>query len=411
MPAKNTARERPARGRPTVAPETPAVAFDPTPMRRPLLAWYRRTRRDLPWRRTRDPYRIWVSEILLQQTRVDVVVPFYERFLAQFPDIATLAAAPRESVLQAWAGLGYYARARNLHAAAQQIVAAHGGRFPEDADAVRGLPGIGPYTAGAIRSIAFGAAAPILDGNVVRVFARWFGLDGDVDSPVLRRDMWATAARWAEGSDPGDANQALMELGATVCTKPIPRCEICPVEALCAARRTGRECTLPRARARPAPRTVRLEAGWVQRRGRVLLVRRSGGKLLQDWWELPSSSAAKRGAPPGARLAAALHERLGLESATPRRVTEVRHAILEHRIEASLFAIEAAGGSDDGVRRASSAARPARRGSIASLDHPAIEMRWIRRDELAVLPLSTLTRKLLGAMECEKKTSGRNGRS
>jgi A/G-specific adenine glycosylase len=293
--------------------------------RRALLGWYRRQRRDLPWRRSCDPYAIWVAEIMLQQTRVDVVVPYYERFLAQYPSAAHLAAARLEDVLRAWAGLGYYTRARSLHAAARRVVHEHAGRVPADLEALRALPGIGRYTAGAIASVAFGQPAPVLDGNVTRVLARLFGADTDVDSGAARRQLWAWATEWAAGRDPGAANQSLMELGATICTKPIPRCGICPLSAACVALQSGRERQLPRPRVRAAPVRIDLEAVLASRGGRLLLVRRTSGTLLRDWWELPACRVERRAG--GAAAAARLREQLGVEVGPLQPLADLRHGI------------------------------------------------------------------------------------
>src|SRR5512134_738690 len=214
-------------------------------VRRALLAWYRRERRDLPWRRTRDPWAIWVSETMLQQTRVETVIPYYERFMQRFPNVAALADADTDELMSHWAGLGYYSRARNLKAAASQVVREHGGRVPGDVEALRALPGVGRYTAGALASIAFDRPAPIVDGNVARVLARLLDLDLDVRSPAGQRRLWAEAEALANGPSPGDLNQALMELGALVCTPRTPRCADCPVRRRCRGRAAGRAEALP----------------------------------------------------------------------------------------------------------------------------------------------------------------------
>jgi A/G-specific adenine glycosylase len=206
---------------------------DDAALRRSLLAWYRREARDLPWRRTADPYAIWVSEIMLQQTRVDVAKPYFQRWMARFPTVHALAAAKEEAVLQAWSGLGYYRRARNLHAAARRI-AADG--MPSDAASLRELPGVGAYTAGAIASIAFGERVPAVDGNVVRVLARLHAWTGSASSPRLTKQVQAAAERLVPARGAGDWNQALMDLGATVCTPKAPRCDSCPVARLCKAK-------------------------------------------------------------------------------------------------------------------------------------------------------------------------------
>ncbi len=198
---------------------------------RRLLGWYRKAARDLPWRRTREPYRVWVSEIMLQQTQVATVLPRYEAWFARFPDIPALARAETDAVLKAWEGLGYYRRARLLHAAARQIMDRHGGRFPQAFDDIVALPGIGRSTAGAIASICFGARAPVLDGNVKRVLERWHG-----EPKARERRLWELAGKAiADAPEPGDWNQAMMELGATVCTPRSPACEACPVKGDCAS--------------------------------------------------------------------------------------------------------------------------------------------------------------------------------
>ncbi len=215
---------------------------------RDLTAWYRRHARDLPWRRTREPYAVWISEVMLQQTQVATVLPRFAAWLARFPDIATLAQAAPDAVLKAWEGLGYYRRARLLHEAARRIMAGHGGRFPEDFDAILGLPGIGRSTAGAIASVCFGQATPVLDGNVRRVLARWHGLPDAKDAALWR----LAEAAIMHAPEPGEWNQAMMELGATVCLPRAPGCAACPVARHCASARMPAEA-MPTGRAsRPA---------------------------------------------------------------------------------------------------------------------------------------------------------------
>src|SRR6202049_4537333 len=206
-------------------------------MRRRLLLWYQERKRDLPWRRTRDPYRIWLSEIMLQQTRVAAVIPYYERFLASFPNMQALARARTDRVLANWAGLGYYSRARNLQRAAKEMVSRHAGNFPREYEAALALPGIGRYTAAAVLSIAYDAPHAVLDGNVARVLARIGALHGDLRAPALWRELEATAQHLLARNASGDWNQAMMELGATVCTPKSPRCGECPVEKWCRARK------------------------------------------------------------------------------------------------------------------------------------------------------------------------------
>jgi A/G-specific adenine glycosylase len=233
---------------------------------------------------------VWVSEIMLQQTRVETVTPYFVRWMRRFPTVRALAEAPLDDVLSHWAGLGYYARARNLHAAAREVVATWGGRFPTEADAVRALPGIGAYTAGAILSIAFGAAEPIVDGNVVRVLARADALPGAADDAALKREVWRRAAalvRADGGAEAGDFNQAMMELGATVCTPKAPGCAGCPLAATCRARAGGGVERYPAPKAKKAPPAVDAVAVLAEREGKVLLVRRPPTGLWGGLWEPP----------------------------------------------------------------------------------------------------------------------------
>jgi len=225
-----------------------------------LLAWYDQHARELPWRRTRDPYAIWVSEIMLQQTRVETVVPYFERFLKRFPTVQMLADASEDVVLSLWSGLGYYRRARLLHQGARVVAREHGGRLPEDAELRRALPGIGRYTAGAIGSIAFDRQEPIVDGNVARVLCRWLAIDTPLGSKETEARLWSEAEKLVRGPRPGALNQALMELGATVCTPLSPRCEVCPIRSACIARKTDRVAELPVARKKKAPTPVTMVA-------------------------------------------------------------------------------------------------------------------------------------------------------
>ena len=266
----------------------------PVSFRRALLAWYDRAKRDLPWRATRATqssqfYRVWISEIMLQQTRVEAVIPYYERFLALFPDAATLASAPETDVLTAWSGLGYYSRARSLHRAANKV-AAEG--LPADYEQLLDLPGIGPYTAAAIASIALGLPCAAVDGNVIRVVSRLANDSGEVSAPLVRRRIAEEAQRLLDPRRPGDFNQAMMELGATVCLPRSPDCPACPVKGLCAARAAGTERELPVKLKKNAARDVALDlallTGPSGLRGQVFLVQRaSNERRLADFWELP----------------------------------------------------------------------------------------------------------------------------
>jgi len=282
-----------------------------------LLAWYRRGRRDLPWRRTSDPYRVWVSEIMLQQTRAQAVIPYFERFLERFPTVEALAAAGEEEVLALWSGLGYYSRARNLLRAARRIAAA--GAFPSDYESIRALPGVGVYTAAAVASIAFGLPHAVVDGNVLRVVARMENDAAETGAARTRERFGSIARDWLGARSPGAFNQALMELGATVCLPRNPRCGACPLESLCAARAAGTAAGLPvKLRAREA---VRIEGSLlvIRRSGRVLLRREAAGAArMAGFWTLPS---------PGDLPAARIGDRLG----------EFRHSITHHRYAFTVY--------------------------------------------------------------------------
>lgn len=274
----------------------------------PLLHWYRMVRRDLPWRRSRDPYHIWISEIMLQQTRVETVIPYYNRFMEMFPTVDKLAYAPEEQVLKAWEGLGYYSRARNLQTAAREVVELHGGVVPDTLEDVLGLRGVGPYTAGAILSIAYNKPEPAVDGNVMRVLSRYLELDEDIAKPATRIGIEKLAKQLIPEGAAGDFNQALMELGATICTPKSAHCLPCPVMEHCGARLAGRVDELPvKTKAkppRPEHRAVALIEGAGENTGRVLIRQRPTEGLLARLWELPHvqlpqgwSAAAGGGSP------------------------------------------------------------------------------------------------------------------
>ncbi|MEK4524433.1 A/G-specific adenine glycosylase [Paenibacillus sp. BGI2013] len=261
-----------------------------------LLDWYMVNRRDLPWRRHNNPYFTWVSEIMLQQTRVDTVIPYFNRFIGNFPTVQALAEAPEEDVLKNWEGLGYYSRARNLQAAARQVMELHGGEMPQDKPAVFALKGVGPYTAGAILSIAFNQPQPAVDGNVMRVLSRYFLIDEDIMKGSTRVLMEELAGELIPEGRARDFNQALMELGALVCTPKAPHCLTCPVMEQCSGRIAGRELTLPvKTKAkppRPEQRLVAIVEGRGAHRGQVLVRQRPDTGLLARMWELPHVLAA-----------------------------------------------------------------------------------------------------------------------
>jgi A/G-specific adenine glycosylase len=314
-----------------------------------LLEWYRRGHRDLPWRKTQDPYRIWVSEIMLQQTRAQAVIPYYQRFLDRFPTVEALASAGEQEVLTLWAGLGYYSRARNLRRAAQEVAAA--GAFPRDYAAIRALPGVGDYTAAAVASIAFQLPHAVVDGNVLRVVARMENDSADTGSQRTRERFREIARRWMGRSQPGAFNQALMELGATVCLPAAPLCRECPVARSCRALQAGTVAQLPVKLRKLAPVAIAAVLLLVRRGGRVLLRQKeAGARRMAGFWELPSPEHL-----PGARAG--------------KELGEFRHTITHHRYT---FTVRAA------------AAHPV-----------GPEFRWFSAAQLAAVPLSTTARKAL----------------
>ncbi len=305
----------------------------PDSVRSALLDWYDRHRRDLPWRRTRDPYAIWVSEVMLQQTRVETVIPYYERFLARFPDASSLASAPEDAVLAAWSGLGYYRRARLLQAGAREVVARYGGRVPEDRAHRLALPGVGRYTAGAIGSIAFEFPEPIVDGNVARVLSRVRFVETPLGRADTERRLWDEAERIVYGERPGALNQALMELGATLCAPSKPRCGDCPIAQACEARRRGAVDRLPVPKARKAPRVVELSAAVALRRDREVWLVRGEGTLFGGLFSLPLAERCGASADAARRALEATGAR-GSVDAEP--VGSIVHALSHRRLEIAL---------------------------------------------------------------------------
>jgi A/G-specific adenine glycosylase len=296
-----------------------------------LIAWQKaHGRNDLPWQNTRDPYRIWLSEIMLQQTQVAAVVPYYERFLARFPDLEALAGAPEDAVLALWAGLGYYARARNLHRAAQAVMHQHGGVFPRDLGALRALPGIGRSTAAAMCAFAYGTRAAILDGNVKRVLARHFGVDGYPGERRVEDALWRLAESLAPKREIEAYTQGLMDLGATLCVRTQPKCGTCPVRNSCAARRQGRTGDWPAPRpVRPLPRRETTMLVLISR-GELLLERRPSPGIWGGLWCFPEVDAARLGLQAG--LERECLTRFGLRIADPRRLRDIEHGFTHFRL-------------------------------------------------------------------------------
>lgn len=321
--------------------------MDLSGLRRSLLRWFSRSKRSLPWRRTRDPYAIWVSEAMLQQTTVATVIPYYERFMNRFPDLASLARAEEDEVLALWSGLGYYSRARNLRHAARQILETHGGGFPRDVETAMTLKGVGRYTASAVTSMAYGTPAAVVDGNVRRVLSRLHAVANLRDSEALAKAQSVLSTR-----SPGAWNEAMMELGAVVCTPRNPRCDACPIAASCRGRERAEYWSAGRSR-RPTVPTV-VEIALVQRGGKILLTRNPEGGLMGGLYELPHGGLPRKTAP-AERLRDRYQGTLRIEREV---AVTFRHAITHHRIEARVFRADLAarsrllGGSFHGIPEA-----------------------------------------------------------
>ncbi len=343
--------------------------------RRRVRAWYARHARDLPWRRSRDPYAIWVSEIMLQQTQVATVKPYFERFMRAFPNIEALARASEQQVLRTWEGLGYYRRARQLHAAARILVEQHGGTFPRDPDVARRLPGIGRYTAGAVLSMAFDAREPILEANTTRLFSRLLAYRGDPTTSAGQRLLWTMAQSVLPRRGVGQFNQALMELGSEVCLPRTPKCGRCPVALLCRARAEGAQAEIPRPKPKP-PSEARHEAAViVYRRGRVLLVRCPDDGRWAGLWDFPRLQVRSQ-QPAGLRreLIAGVQQQAGIEIEPGGHLKTIKHGVTRFRITLDCYEARYLCGP---------------KGKIDSA-----RMRWLRPAELIEYPLNATGRKL-----------------
>jgi A/G-specific adenine glycosylase len=335
-------------------------------LHRRLLAWYDRHRRDMPWRRTRDPYPVWLSEVMLQQTRVATARPYYDAFIDRFPTLAALARAKAPEVLAAWAGLGYYRRARSLHEAARTVMREHGGRVPDDPRAFRRLPGVGRYTTGAVLSICFDRPLAVLDGNVARVLSRLLALPAAIRDPRGARRLWALADSLVPMRRPGDWNQAMMELGATICTPRTPACARCPLRAWCRALALGRLADFPPQVARPAPEAVRRAVALIERGGRTLMAQHEG-TLLTGLWEPPGVELVNGAAAAPALRAALRH--LGVRARLTPTGRTVRHTITHRAISVEVW-----------------------RGTPGAISRSP-RVRWVDPDDRA-LPLTALAKRL-----------------
>jgi len=353
-------------------------ALNPTTFQKRLLAWFDRHRRDLPWRATRDPYAIWISEVMLQQTTVAAVVPYFARFLAAFPTLHALAAADEQQVLKLWEGLGYYRRARHLHAAARQLVKEGGGALPDDPALWAELPGVGRYILGAVLSQAFDRRLPIVEANSLRVLTRLFAYRGDPRSSAGQKWAWIAAESLLPKKRPGDFNQALMELGALVCSPVSPACDRCPAAKACAAHRDGTQDRIPLRKPPPRVEFVQEAAIIIRRRGKLLLGRRPpDAARWQNLWEMPHGELAARETE-GQAARRIARELTGLAVSLGKAVAAIRHTVTRHAIAVTCFQASVAAGR--------------LRSSFYS------ELRWVSPAELVNYPMSSPQRKMLAAI-------------
>lgn len=305
-------------------------------IRNPLLTWFRAEARDLPWRKSRDPYHIWLSEILLQQTRVDQGLPYYERFLAALPTIVALANASEDEVLKLWEGLGYYTRARNLHKAARQVMEQHGGCLPDRAEVLQLLPGVGRYTAGAIASIAFGERVPVVDGNVKRVLTRLFNIAQPIEDTATDKKLWAIADALVPPSDPGDFNQGMMELGARICTPKKPDCASCPLVNECAAYKRNVQEKRPVRKPKKAVPHKEIVVAVIERDGLYLIGKRGPDGMLAGLWEFPGGKL-EAGESHQEALIRECAEELGVAVSVKGMIASVRHAYTHLKVTLNVY--------------------------------------------------------------------------
>ncbi|MEL6820341.1 MAG: A/G-specific adenine glycosylase [Calditrichota bacterium] len=354
--------------------EATQINIDIPAFQKMLLVWYDANKRDLPWRHTSDAYAIWLSEVMLQQTQVKTVIPYYKRWLELFPDINTLAAADQDRVLKAWEGLGYYSRARQFHKAANIVSYDLAGKIPDSYAEFLALPGVGEYTAAAVQSIAFGGAYAVVDGNVKRVLARLFEIDKPVNDASSKKDfqLWADRLLYAERS--GDYNQAVMELGATVCKPRNPDCSNCPVKSCCAANKNKSSDLFPRRKAKKAVPHYKMSAGVIKRDNRFLIVRRPENGLLGGLWEFPSGKT-EGDVITELDCVESVRNTVGLEVSVNRKIATVKHAYSHFKVEMDVFACS----YQDGTVQLKEAS----------------DYRWVTREELADYAFPGVNNKFL----------------
>ena len=352
-----------------------------------LLDWFEQHQRRLPWREDSRPYYVWVSEVMLQQTQVDTVIPYFERFVRAFPDITTLAAADQQAVLKIWEGLGYYSRARNLHKTARMLVAQHGGELPKDAEALSRLPGFGPYTTAAVVSIAFGYPLPAVDGNVLRVFCRFWGIGTDIRQPQSRKELQARLAPFIAAATPSAFNQAMMEVGALVCRPRAPRCEACPLKGNCVAFHTGRTAELPIKGARKPLPHYQIVVGVVWKDGTFLLARRRQNQMLGGLWVFPGGKL-KDDETPAETLRRKIQAQTGLCVRVVHPYCRVEHGYTHFRITLTAYRCEWRSGEPK---------------ALAS-----DEVRWVGLQDVGAYPLPKANHKVLAAVRDYERMQGKS---
>jgi A/G-specific adenine glycosylase len=358
-------------------------------VRHKLLTWFHKHKRALPWRESRDPYRVWISEIMLQQTQVATVIPYFERFLRRFPTVQALAKADEADVLRLWEGLGYYRRARQLHAAARTIVSDHRGVFPEDFAAILGLPGIGRYTAGAVASIAFDQPVPIVEANTTRLFSRLLLFRGGPSSPTGQQLLWRFAREILPESGASDINQALMELGSLVCTPRNPNCPECPLLSLCPTNARQLQAQIPAAKQPKRYESVQEIAVAIRKGPHVLLRLRPSGERWAGLWDFPRFPATTDAlAQPRAHIVHQVRELTGLSVLPGNRLTVIKHAVTRFRITLECYEAERLSGR---LRHSSES-----------------PWKWVSPRDLAEFPLNQTGRKLAGLIQSGSRSAGRS---
>ncbi|MFZ0390224.1 MAG: A/G-specific adenine glycosylase [Calditrichia bacterium] len=349
-----------------------------------LTDWYRVNRRDLPWRKSSDPYYIWLSEAMLQQTQVVTVIPYFNNFIQKFPDIFTLARADLQQVLKAWEKLGYYARARNLHKAARMVVEKYNGHIPGNPAEFQNLPGVGPYIAAAVLSIAFNKPLAVLDGNVKRVLARLLLLDLPVNQTSVQKGFAEKADHLLDKNNPGQYNQAIMELGAVICRPKNPACPECPVKAFCLAFRQNRQAEFPKRTAKAKTPEYHIAAGVVQRDGKLLITRRADAGLLGGLWEFPGGKV-KEGETAAEACRREILEETGISVHVKSKLIRIRHAYTHFRIMMDVFVCSFHSGK---VRLAG-----------------PVDYRWIKPEELDDYPFPGANHKFIPLLRNEQEFS------